>query len=451
MSGYRLRQSQINVIGGLTRFIDDFNKEDFGSIEITTKDSSPSSFFKREYSIPEASYSESVRKFIITCKNVLKNYPEYGNQRYKYSDLKPSVYTRTPADKIINRIFAVLDAESYCDGPLMKYLQRGTITSWLGALRMKLSNIVTGSAMHDPSPYGVDDPFNHFEFVEAVAEEEIFRESLKYTVEPADEECRHLNKDKYTTWKNDIGGGIGMRFQSMKLHDYGRSDYPALSDFLDQLVYVEPTKKLSPEQRRRLYGGNKTGAYPSYYSNDLAGIRAFLVKYIEAFASGASDDVLATIDNYHRAFDADYYGKNIVLHEDYFEEIFRRSSLIVANYLFEETLLNSVNIDTGRDGFIGAFERLCRIELFFVDLPGLFHFDDYSFYGFHTKEKCFVCNRMDYYRSIKPFALFLSNYRLILSAYMAIKRYGQCHFSICWETDTGEDMAPEEWPHPNRG
>jgi hypothetical protein len=46
---------------------------------------------------------------------------------------------------------------------------------------------------------------------------------------------------------------------------------------------------------------------------------------------------------------------------------------------------------------------------------------------------------------------FLSNFRLILSTYMAIKLYGQCHFSICWETETGEDMAPEEWPHPNRG
>lgn len=450
MSRYQLNQSQINVIGGLIRFLDEFNNRDFGTIKITTKHVSTNWLFKEEYSIPEASYSEPVRKFIITCKSILRNYPEYRSQRYKHLDSEITEYT--PVDEIINRLFAVIDAESYCDGALMEYLQRGIITSWLSALRRRLSDSTEGCTSFEPFSYSVDELTHHPVSIEAVAEEGVYLQHLKYTVEPADEECWScLNKDEYTTWKRDISGGIGMYYQHIKMYDYGWSDYPALSDFLDQLVYVEPTKELSPEQRRNHFGGNKTGAYPSYYSNDIAAIRSFLVKYIEAFASGASGDVLAAIENYHGSFDTRYFGRNIVLHERYFEGIFHRSSLIVANYLFEEPLLNSMISDIGKGDFIDAFERLWRIELFFIDCPRLFHFDNYlSYGGIFKEEKCFVCSRMDYYSSIKPFVLFLSNFRLVLSTYMAISLYGQCHFSICWETDTGEDLTPEKWPHPNK-
>ena len=459
-----LSQSEVNAIAALMRFIEPFSNRDFGSIELAEKQSDVSGRWV-SYLAPKASYSEAVSEFVSTTNSILKLHREIGDTgQFLYDDpvhddgRRPFYCGGSKVWYYFRGLKAVLDAEALSDGPLMEYLQRGSISAWLESLQSianadtdkrlmeaGLSQNAGGLGSLEAERAFWETP-QYFDPVEAPEEEAVLARGLQYTVEPADVECKPYFKWDPGRRRRNEGGGIGQYLSQRSLFDYEAKGYPSLTEFLDHFVFVGPIDKQEDRNWAARQPGTKHYAYPSYFADDIEDIRSYVSQYVDSFAKGAGKEVLEAIDNYQGSFDSGYFGSNVVMFENYFERIFTSCSQIVAKRLFSESLMNSIHTSTD-GGIVQCFERLYEQKIFFIERQDVFHIDEYSPYGLRPKG-CIVCCKKDYFSSIKPYIVFLSNFRLVLASYIALKRYGQCHFSLCWQTETGADLSPEYWPHP---
>lgn len=315
-----------------------------------------------------------------------------------------------------------------------------------------------------------------FSSTEDLIAQRVYLVSVPYTVEPGDPECSSLFRWTTGRPKRRISsGGIGRYRKHENLYYYKTkaAGYPDLIDFLSLFTTVE-------------------GNYANYYSDNIDEIERYFVSYLEFFTSSNCSDYIPLISEYmvdnRDKFDTKYFGENIVLDTAYFDYIFYKCAWRVARNLFSESLLcdiakkinaeylltsgvnpKSCRKDPDGQAFINIFIDLERTS-FSIRKSGTFHYikeltkydeDPNKFWiddvnGILSGDKDrdeilkheIICNIDDYSNSLKPFAFFLSNFSLILASYMALKRYGQCHFTLGWEVPyTHDDLSRDKWPH----
>lgn len=262
--------------------------------------------------------------------------------------------------------------------------------------------------------------------------------SIPYTIEPGYQAC-----NQFLPRRN--AGGIGVINQLDKFHDYEDADYPGLSEFLDELTYVD-------------------GEYPSYFTLSKDDMNHYFVRYMRNFASDKMDFtfqmlVSDAMINHYNAYDemgGDQYYPNIVIGSDYYNFIFYKIATMVALDIFPHDLLQTCFQDLGpsklteEKRFVNEFDHFKRCTFLFDRPDGSFHAVsrangiDERIYG-----PIYHCSEKDYEKYFKPYILFLSNFSLILGANLATNIFGQCTFTLGWERGQfSTDLPRDKWPHP---
>ena len=230
---------------------------------------------------------------------------------------------------------------------------------------------------------------------------------------------------------------------SYKLHDYeDDAEYPGLSNFLDTLSFVD-------------------GTYPSYYTTSPREMDVYFRGYISRFFpykdSTSFEYIMAeTLEQHLSTFDPYSDGSNIVMGRDFYNSIFYRLSFMMALELIPHELITKCMIDLGPSSlpkekrFVNEFDHFEKCTFIFDYPDGCFHAEDC--YANAIDERLYGpiyhCSKRDYENYWKPYVLFLSNFSLILGVMMATDLFGECAFTIGWESDFHMDLPRERWPHP---
>lgn len=317
---------------------------------------------------------------------------------------------------------------------------------------------------------------------ENVLDTRLILRGIPYTIEPGNPECdRFFQRKKYGNRGLNRRGGIVQCDKYSRLHDYEPDGYPKLSDFLQLFAYAD-------------------GKLPSYFSKDYDLIRDYFVFFMRSYEVEGADQIIQGLDEYihqnWRELDEDYFGPNIPIYSDFFKwgfdavtkgalpsffsgdqidkiicdryfypsappkyaPFYTKGSHADINKLWPDDIftIKSIFMDVSRTVFsvqdgevFHCLNKLPQLEWeYSVFADDEINTESHTDHDLSLSYRQIICNVDDYETSIKPFCLFLSDLVLVTASYMALSRFGQCHFTIGWEdSKTYKDLERSKWPH----
>ncbi len=270
----------------------------------------------------------------------------------------------------------------------------------------------------------------------------------QYTVEPGFPECGA----KLSEYK---GGGLGSNPPSVKYFDFVGNELCPLVDLLDVFECVG-------------------GKYASYCSDSVEDIEEYMAKYVATYAgsTGCRSSIevgggllrfLQNLDVREQYFSREQYRENMVMWTGYFNDVYKMTASMA------NEMLGSGDSFVDRQFFsdvVRVFMDYCLRTLgvayprpedmdiqyyhFLANFPKYRFTDNQRFYGElilganHRDNlnmgPLIMCNEDLRDTYLVPLIMFLSNWSLLLGVYLSMRTFGQCAFSVCWETDWGTPL-----------